>query len=109
MTTIREIDASELNRRLQTQVPPLVLDVREHWELSLASLPGAVVHIPMAEVPRRITELERGRETVVMCHHGARSRQVVAFLQQCGFEHVLNLAGGIDAWTREVDPGVPAY
>ena len=109
MATIPEIAASELNERLQAQEPPQVLDVREDWELSLASLPRPVIHIPMADVPRRISELDRGCETVVMCHHGSRSRQVAAFLQQSGFERVLNLAGGIDAWSREVDPGVPVY
>ena len=63
----------------------------------------------LADVPDRLDELDREHEIVVLCHHGRRSRQVVAFLKQCGFPRVLNLAGGIDAWSAEVDPGVPVY
>jgi rhodanese-related sulfurtransferase len=105
---ITEIGPVELANLLGNAPCPLVLDVRETWELELASLPG-VLNIPMAQIPDRLDELCRDREIVVMCHHGARSFQVAVFLKHSGFETVINLAGGIDAWSREVDPGVPLY
>lgn len=105
---IPEIGPVQLSKRMGETEPPLVLDVREPWELSLASLPG-VVNIPMAQVPDRLDELPAEREIVVVCHHGSRSLQVAAFLKHNGFDAVINLAGGIDAWSREVDPAVPIY
>ena len=105
---ITEIGPVELADRLENAPPPLVLDVRETWELELASLPG-VLNIPMAQIPDRLDELCRDRDIIVMCHHGARSFQVAVFLKHSGFETVINLAGGIDGWSREVDPDVPLY
>lgn len=98
----------ELQQRLRSDQPPLVLDIREPWELALARLPQTI-DIPMNQVPDRLDELDPAAEIVVMCHHGARSRQVGAFLQQNGFSRVINLSGGIDAWSADVDPGVLVY
>jgi rhodanese-related sulfurtransferase len=103
-----EMSPAELHQRLQSDTPPLVLDVREPWELALARLP-MTVHIPMGQVPDRLDELDRDAEIVVMCHHGVRSRQVGAFLRQSGFARVINLTGGIDAWSADVDPDVIVY
>ncbi len=86
---------------------PVVLDVREPWELETASIPG-VVHIPMQEIPARAGELDPTREIVAMCHHGGRSMQVAMFLQQKGLT-AHNLSGGIEAWSREIDSSVPRY
>ena len=105
---IGEIRPAELADWLDQPVLPLLLDVREPWELSLASIDG-VVNIPMAQVPDRLHELDRDRKIVVICHHGSRSFQVAVFLKQSGFGTVINLTGGIDAWSREVDPSVPLY
>jgi len=105
---IRQIGPTELTGMLNSSPEPLLLDVREPWELSLASLPG-VLNIPMAQIPDRLDELCRDQDVVVICHHGSRSLQVAAFLKQNGFDCVINLAGGIDAWSREVDPAVPIY
>lgn len=91
---------------------PLLLDVREDWELQTARLdvPGAAtVHIPMHSLPVRHTELPTAQPILVLCHHGARSLQCVAYLHQQGHEAVYNVAGGIDAWSREVDASVPRY
>jgi rhodanese-related sulfurtransferase len=88
--------------------PPLVLDVREPWELEKAGLSG-ITAIPMHEIPARVGELDRGREIVTVCHHGGRSMQVAMFLQQKGFSRLFNLTGGMDAWSREVDPKIPRY
>ena len=84
-----------------------MLDVREEWELGVASVPD-VVHIPMGEVADRLGELDRNREVVVLCRSGRRSLQVANFLQQNGFQAV-NLAGGILAWSRELDATIPTY
>lgn len=97
----------ELARRLQ-QSPPVLLDVREHWEVQLAALPQAR-HIPMGDIPRRWQELPTEADIVVYCHHGVRSAQVVAFLERVGMSRVYNLAGGIDAWSAEIDPTVARY
>ena len=65
--------------------------------------------VPMAEIPGRLAELDRSRTLVVYCHTGVRSAQVVRYLRQNGFERATNLRGGIDAWSREVDPTVVRY
>jgi rhodanese-related sulfurtransferase len=86
-----------------------LLDVREAWETELAPVPSAVVHIPMAEVPERLAELDPKRETVVICRSGGRSMQVARFLDSKDFGSVYNLAGGILAWSAELDPSIPRY
>ena len=83
----------------------LLLDVREHVELEQAAIAGAL-HIPMNEIPERIGEVDREKTVVCMCHVGGRSAQVAGYLMSQGFEKVYNLAGGIDAWARDVDAGV---
>ncbi len=85
-----------------------VLDVREPWEWALGRIDGSV-HIPMREIPARIAELDPARPVVCVCHHGVRSMHVANFLAHQGFESVINLTGGIDAWSRQVDPSVPLY
>ena len=90
----------------------VLLDVREAWEVQLASikLPGVTaLHIPMQAVPQRLAELAEVQPIVCICHHGMRSAQVVAFLQRQGHAQVYNLAGGVDAWSAQVDPAVPRY
>lgn len=86
----------------------LLLDVREPHELALASV-GGTTNIPMAEVPGRLDELDRHKTIVVMCHSGVRSMQVAGYLIRQGFGQVVNLDGGIDAWSREVDSKIPTY
>ena len=105
---LREISVEELKARRDRGENPLVLDVREAWELQLASLPG-VVHVPMNEVPARIAEFSREAETIVMCHAGGRSMRVAQFLASQGFGNVANLSGGISAWSELVDATVPQY
>lgn len=86
----------------------VVLDVREPWEHAVASLESAQL-IPMQTIPARTGTLARDAETVVLCHHGMRSAMVADFLRADGFTRVLNLEGGIDRWSLEVDPSVPRY
>jgi len=87
---------------------PLLLDVREPWEWQTARIAGAQ-HIPMREVPARLAELDPDLPVVAICHHGGRSQQVAMFLERNGFSKVHNLQGGVDAWSRTVDPAVPLY
>lgn len=90
----------------------VLLDVREVPELRAASVQPQgfeLIAIPMNEIPARLAELDPGRPVACLCHHGARSMRVAMFLAQNGFAKVANLAGGIDAWSRERDPSVPRY
>ena len=87
---------------------PVLLDVREPWEYDKAHIEGAKL-IPMREVPGRIEEIDQEKDVVAICHHGGRSMQVAMFLEKQGFKRVHNLVGGIDAWSRSVDPAVPVY
>jgi rhodanese-related sulfurtransferase len=105
---VLEMHPSELQARRVAGTAPLVIDVREAWELQLASIPG-VLHIPMNEIPAKLGELDKARETLVMCRSGGRSLQVAHFLERNGFQSVANLTGGILAWSRDVDPQVPQY
>jgi rhodanese-related sulfurtransferase len=86
----------------------VLLDVREREEIATAALPFAR-HIAMAEVRSRLDELDSSKALVVMCHGGARSMRVAQFLATHGFNHVFNLTGGIDAWSREIDNEIPRY
>ena len=90
----------------------VVLDVREPWEVQTACVKPAgfdLLTIPMSLVPARLNELDRTRPVACLCHHGGRSMQVAAFLTQQGFERVANIAGGIHAWSSQVDATVPCY
>ena len=87
---------------------PLLLDVREPWEYENARIEGARL-VPMREIQARLGELDPSSEVVAICHHGGRSQQVAMFLEKSGFKKVHNLVGGVDAWSRNVDPAVPLY
>ncbi len=104
----REVDALLRDAGTAAGGPPLLLDVREPWEFALCHLPGAQL-VPMRQIPSSLDQLDPDRRTVVVCHHGIRSQQVALFLQHRGFRDVINLQGGVDAWARDVDPGMPTY
>ena len=104
-----QLDVQQLRARLDAPGDqPLILDVREAWERRLCSLPQAV-HIPMGEIAARLAEIEPERDVVILCHHGIRSQQVAIYLSRQGFTRLYNLRGGIDAWAREVEPGMAVY
>lgn len=106
---MQQLTPAQLKARLESTAPkPLILDVREPWELQVCALPGAR-HIPMGQIPARTKELDKDQDIVVMCHHGMRSQQVAYFLANQGFRKLYNLAGGIDAWARDVDPAMAKY
>jgi rhodanese-related sulfurtransferase len=90
---------------------PIMLDVREGWELQTASasLPELdMVHMPMQTIPARLAELDPARPIACLCHHGSRSLQVAQYLAAQGYE-VVNISGGIHAWSAQVDPTIPTY
>lgn len=99
---------TELKARLDAGEKPVVLDVREASELAIARYPMDVVHIPLGQLPARFSEIPTGAEVVCACRSGARSAQAAAFLRQKGYATV-NLEGGILAWSRLIDPSIPAY
>ncbi|MBA2535009.1 MAG: hypothetical protein H0V21_08350 [Rubrobacter sp.] len=101
------ITASGLKRRLEAGDRPVLLDVREPWEYELARIEGSKL-VSMSELEERFTELDPDAETVVICHHGNRSAYVTQALERAGFEKVLNLEGGLHAYSF-VDESVPTY
>ncbi len=86
----------------------VLLDVRESWENQVACIPGTIL-IPLRDLPRRVNELNPRQEIVVYCHHGVRSLDAAYLLQQLGFKRVASLIGGIDQWSREIDPTLERY
>lgn len=107
MPDIEEISPSETAQLLQSGADVTLLDVREPWEAEIAALPGAVL-IPLGELPERVGELDPDREVIAYCHGGVRSLRAAGVLQGAGLR-VRSMAGGIDGWSRSVDPDVPRY
>ncbi|WP_428388927.1 rhodanese-like domain-containing protein [Mucisphaera sp.] len=107
---VREASAVEVKTLLDSDNPPILLDVREPEEVATAAIDGAIV-IPMGEIPSRLFELQEHAESTVVtfCHGGIRSLNVANYLAAQGFEDVISMAGGIDAWSQHVDPTVPRY
>jgi rhodanese-related sulfurtransferase len=105
---MREVTPTAVRGRLDAGAELVLLDVREADEVAHCRIAGAV-HIPMGDVPARLSELDPDRDLVVYCHHGQRSAAVVAFLERHDFTRVENLQGGIERWSLEVDPTIPRY
>jgi len=103
-----EMGPRELAAALRGAAPPVVVDVREDWEVAIARLPGSLT-VPLGALARRLAELPRGRHVVTLCHHGSRSLSARELLVRAGFSPVHSLAGGIDAWAEEVDPSMRRY
>jgi adenylyltransferase/sulfurtransferase len=104
---VPEITARGLKSRLDRGDDLFILDVREPHEFQICNLNGHL--IPLGELPRRVHELDSSREIVAHCRSGKRSAEAVDFLRKAGFRKILNLKGGILAWSDEVDPAVPKY
>jgi len=106
---MREFNAAQLKTYLDNcDEQPLLLDVRQPWEFDICKIENSVL-IPMAQIPSRIESLDSSRETVVICHHGIRSRRVCYYLEQAGFSNIINLSGGVSQWARTVDRQMPTY
>lgn len=88
--------------------PYALVDVREPWEFELCRIAGAI-NVPLQRLPDSLAELDQHAHLVIICHHGMRSHYAAEFLRDRGFSNVLNLAGGVDRWARDVDPSMPQY
>ena len=109
MPQMPEITATELKERLDNGEDIQIVDVREANEVAVAKIPNSI-HIPLAQVLNRMSEIDPARETVVHCKMGGRSARAIEALKRSGFTgDLLNLTGGITAWSNEVDPSVPKY
>ena len=106
---VPEISVTELKQRLDNGDDIQIIDVREANEVAVAKLPNSI-HIPLGQVLNRASEIDPARETVVHCKMGGRSAKAIDALKRSGFTgNLLNLKGGITAWSNEVDPSVPKY
>jgi adenylyltransferase/sulfurtransferase len=106
--SVAQVGVRALQERMQSGEPFVLLDVRERFEFELARIDGANL-IPLGELPQRANELDRSADIFVLCHSGMRSARAAEFLRSTGFARVASVAGGIDAWSEEVDPSVPRY
>ena len=104
---IPQMTVRELKRRIDAGEEVQLIDVREPYEFQIAQIGGTL--IPQNDVPQRLSEIDPSREVVVHCRSGARSQRIAEFLKQSGYPSVANLAGGILAWSDEIDPGIQKY
>jgi rhodanese-related sulfurtransferase len=106
---MQPIGPEQLKARLEdARTAPCLIDIREPWEYDICRIDGSE-NVPMAGLTARLAELEPGRETVIICHHGLRSRQVAEYLSSQGHGGIMNLEGGLDAWARTIDPDMQQY
>ncbi|RCL46881.1 MAG: sulfurtransferase [Candidatus Thioglobus sp.] len=103
------MSARQLSEYLATaSTRPVLIDVREPWEYHTCHIQHTQL-IPMRQIPTAMNELDPDQETVIICHHGIRSRSVAAYLAQNDFSNIINLSGGIDEWAKTVDHTMPLY
>lgn len=103
-----DLSPAEYVRERDADASWQLLDVREPWEIEIVSLPDSI-RIPMSDIPERLAELDKERPLAVLCHSGVRSARVAEFFAGQGFSRVANIAGGIDAWSTDVDNSLPRY
>lgn len=103
-----KLSVHELFKKLSDKEDLVLIDVREQWEREIGTLSGSL-HMPSTNFLSHVNDLDPENKTVVFCHHGYRSLQICYLLQQLGFDMVSNLEGGIDAWSKEIDPTLPLY
>ena len=106
---MQEFSAQELKAHLETcDKPPLLLDVRQPWEYDVCRIENSVL-LPMSQITAEYKSLDFDRETVVICHHGIRSRRVGRYLEEAGFINIINLSGGVAQWAKTVDNQMTTY
>lgn len=106
---MREFEPEQLKGYLESaEQQPLLLDVRQPWEYKICKLDNSLL-IPMSTIPANLDQLDKDKETVVICHHGVRSRRVAYYLEQAGFSNIINLRGGLAGWARSVDAHMATY
>ncbi len=106
--TVPEITCLELKKKIDSKKPFFLLDVREPHEFQISKITGSTL-LPLGELPKRWSEIPQDKEIVIHCKAGIRSAKALLFLQQQGYQKMLNLKGGIDAWSEEIDPSQPRY
>lgn len=104
---VRQVSAPDLKGMLESEAPPVLVDVRTEWEQAIARIPGA--QLLTRESYDALMALDRRTLLVFQCHHGVRSQAAAEHFVEQGFEHVCNLVGGIDAWSMLIDSNVPRY
>ena len=104
---MREFSAKQLQEYLKEK-SPFLLDVRQSWEYDICHLDNSTL-IPMSQLPAVFENLDKQKETVVICHHGIRSRMMGRYLESNGFDNVINLSGGVDEWAKTVDNLMSTY
>ncbi len=105
---IAHLHPTEVAARLAGDTPPTIIDVREPWEYGLAHIEPSML-IPLAELPERIERLDPAGSYALLCHHGVRSAMAANWMLQQGFQDLVNIAGGIDAWSMHVNPDILRY
>jgi rhodanese-related sulfurtransferase len=103
-----QIDGTTLERIRKENQAVTIVDVREPWEVAICAIAGSI-NVPLSTLPHNLHRLPEEGPLIVLCHHGMRSMQAVAWLRQNGFENATNLQGGIDAWARQVDTSMATY
>lgn len=104
---MRELNATQLQDYLKENAP-FLLDVRQPWEYDICHLENSTL-IPMAQLPDELEQLSKEQETVIICHHGIRSRMMGRYLESAGFINIINLSGGVDEWAKSVDSSMATY
>ncbi|MDC9714625.1 MAG: rhodanese-like domain-containing protein [Gammaproteobacteria bacterium] len=104
---MKDFSTIELNEHLKNN-QPLLLDVREQWEWDKCHFKNSTL-LPMGKIMANIEQLNKAQETVIICHHGIRSMQVARYFDSIGFENIINLRGGIDAWAKQIDTSMALY
>jgi rhodanese-related sulfurtransferase len=105
---MKEITAQQLKKMLEAREELALVDLRPSWEQQLCLIEGSI-NVPMTDLPDHMHILPEDKPIVMVCHHGARSRQAAAFLKGCGFQKVYCLSGGIDSWAKDVDKSMKRY
>ncbi len=106
---MREMSAQQIHEHINSSaITPFLLDVREGWEYDICHIEGSTL-IPMNTIPNQLDKLNPEQETIVICHHGIRSRMVGRYLEQAKFRSITNLSGGVAAWAQTVDQTMPTY
>jgi len=108
MNKYQLITVNELKNYINNKKDFILLDVRENFELEIASICHSI-HIPMKDIPKRINELDKNKEIIIICKSGIRSARVCEFLQKNDFLKLKNVSGGINAWSIEIDNSIPLY
>jgi len=106
---MQQMTPTQLREYLErVETPPLLLDVRENWEFEICSIDNSLL-IPMGQIPAKLDQIDSDQEIVVICHHGIRSANVCRYLEHQGYEQMINLSGGVDAWAKDVDINMAVY